>query len=64
MKKSEIPCKPDCPQRSWDCHPKCPEYQDYAARAREEGERFAEIRREYALQRNEDIRRATRGKIK
>lgn len=64
MKKSEIPCKPDCPKRSWDCHPKCPEYADYRKASDEERERFYKIRREDSMLRHEEIRRYSKGKIK
>jgi hypothetical protein len=64
MKKSDIPCKPDCPKRSWDCHAKCPEYAEYKMSSDEERERNHKIRVENALLRQEEIRRNTRGRIK
>ena len=64
MKLSGIPCKPDCPRRSWDCHPKCPEYIDYKKSSDAERDRIGKIRKEEALLRQEEIRRNTRGKIK
>ena len=57
MKKSEIPCRPDCPKRSWDCHPKCPEYKDYTENLKAENEMISKIKKEASLQRIEDLRR-------
>lgn len=64
MKKSEIPCKPDCPKRSWDCHAKCLEYTEYRQRSDEERERNYQIRKERAQLRYEEARRNSKGKIK
>lgn len=64
MKKSEIPCKPDCPKRSWDCHAKCPEYTDFRQRSDEERERNYQIRKVEAQLRFDEVRRNSRGKIK
>ena len=64
MKKEEIPCKPDCPKRSWDCHAKCPEYAEFKKLSDEERERIYKKRLERSLLRQAEIRRNTRGKIK
>ena len=57
MKLSEIPCKPDCPRRSWDCHPKCPEYKEFVEKVKVENDMISKRKKEAALQRTEDMRR-------
>ena len=62
MKKSEIPCKPDCPKRDIHCHSNCPEYEDYRVAKEIEREHINALKKEDALQRYESIRRNIRRK--
>ena len=64
MKKSEIPCKPDCPNRSWDCHGKCPDYAEFKRLSDEEREQVHIRRKESFLLHQDEVRRYNRNKFK
>jgi hypothetical protein len=64
MKKSEIPCKPDCPNRTWDCHSKCMDYAVYKALADEERVQIGKKRKESFLLHQDEVRRYNRNKFK
>lgn len=62
MKKSEIPCKPDCPKRSWDCHGKCIDYAVFKALSDEERVQIGKKRKESFLRHQEEVRRYNKNK--
>lgn len=64
MKKSDIPCKPNCPRRTWDCHGKCPDYAEYKMLSDEERERIHKQRKETFLLHQDEVIRCSRNKFK
>ena len=50
MKNSDIPCKPDCPERNIHCHGTCPDYIEFRKKKDAENEMIFNIKYEERLQ--------------